>query len=190
MKIPGTRSLCVFALFAATGCAAEKSSNPLTPTVAGPIPGVDISAPKVLTPAATKIPVDQQPVTLLAENASSSGVRPLTYVFEVATDTGFANKVFIREDVTPGEGGRTSLRLPDRLAPERIYYWRARAEDGANSSVYSTAQFEMLPRAQLSVPGVVSPINWSSQMITNVPTESCVSTVMNTSDQCACSGVT
>src|SRR5689334_16472152 len=106
--------LCPIAIVVATGCAAEKSSNPLTPTVAGPIPGVDITAPRVLTPTATKIPVDQQPVTLLAENASSSGVRPLTYLFEVATDTSFANKVFVREDVTPGDGGRTSLRLPDR----------------------------------------------------------------------------
>src|SRR5882757_2213731 len=99
MKRLGPLFLSLLAAAAAVGCAAEKSSNPLTPTVAGPIPGVDITAPKVLTPAAQKIPVDQQPVTLLAENASSSGVRPLTYMFEVATDTAFANKVFVREDV-------------------------------------------------------------------------------------------
>src|ERR1700704_2206978 len=112
MKRLGTLFLSLLAA-TAVSCAAEKSSNPLTPTVAGPIPGVDITAPKVLTPAATKIPVESQPVTLLAENASSSGVRPLTYSFEVATDTGFANKVFVRDDVAPGDGGRTSLRLPD-----------------------------------------------------------------------------
>ena len=158
MKIPGTRSLCAFALLAATGCAAEKSSNPLTPTVAGPIPGVDISAPKVLTPAATKIPVDQQPVTLLAENASSSGVRPLTYVFEVATDTGFANKVFVREGVTPGDGGRTSLRLPDRLAPERSYYWRTRAQDGANTGPFSApGAFDVFTPIVINPPPLVSP---------------------------------
>ena len=157
MRFPGIRSLCVFALLAA-GCAAEKSSNPLTPTVAGPIPGVDITAPKVLTPAATKIPVDQQPVTLLAENASSSGVRPLTYVFEVATDTGFANKVFIREGVTPGDGGRTSLRLPDRLAPERSYYWRARAQDGANTGPFSTpGAFDVFTPIVINPPPLISP---------------------------------
>lgn len=158
MKIPGIRSLCAFALLAATGCAAEKSSNPLTPTVAGPIPGVDISAPKVLTPAASKIPVDQQPVTLLAENASSSGVRPLTYMFEVATDTGFANKVFVREDVTPGDGGRTSLRLPDRLAPERSYYWRARAQDGANTGPFSApGAFDVFTPIVINPPPLISP---------------------------------
>jgi len=158
MKIPGTRSLYVFALLAATGCAAEKSSNPLTPTVAGPIPGVDISAPKVLTPAATKIPVDQQPVTLLAENASSSGVRPLTYVFEVATDTGFVNKVFVRDGVTPGDGGRTSLRLPDRLAPERSYYWHTRAQDGANTGPFSApGAFDVFTPIVINPPPLVTP---------------------------------
>jgi hypothetical protein len=131
--------LSVCAMVSAFGCAAAKSSNPLSPTVAGPIPGVEITAPKTLEPAGWKIPVDQQPVTLLAENSSTSGVRPLTYVFEVATDAGFTNKVFVREGVAPGEAGRTSLRLPDRLAPERTYFWRAHAEDGANTGPNSAA---------------------------------------------------
>ena len=59
---------------------------------------------------------------------------------------------------TPGEGGRTSLQI-DSLELGRPYYWRARAEDGANNSTYATAQFEMLPRPVLNAPGVVSPAN-------------------------------
>jgi hypothetical protein len=158
MKSPVALFLCTLAVVATIGCAAEKSSNPLTPTVAGPIPGVDITAPKVLIPVATKIPVDQQPVTLLAENASSSGVRPLTYLFEVATDSGFANKVFVREDVTPGDGGRTSLRLPDRLAPERSYFWRVRAQDGANTGPYSApAGFDVFTPIVINPPALISP---------------------------------
>src|SRR5262245_57451553 len=98
------------------GCAADKSENPLAPTVAGPIPGVNISAPNVLSPQATRIEVDSQPVTLLVENASTSGVRPLLYVFEVAADASFTNVVYRREDIAPGDGGRTSVRLGDRLA--------------------------------------------------------------------------
>src|SRR5437660_12550625 len=113
-------------LAACVACEAAKSSNPLSPTVSGPIPGVEITAPKTLEPTNVKIAVDNQPVTLLAENAGSSGVRPLVYVFEVATDAGFANKVFSRDNITPGDGGRTSVRLPDRLAPERSYFWRVR----------------------------------------------------------------
>ena len=142
MKIPGTRSLCVFALLAATGCAAEKSSNPLTPTVAGPIPGVDISAPKILTPAATKIPVDQQPVTLLAENASSSGVRPLTYLFEVATDRLCQQSIHPR-GVTPGEGGRTICGC--RIVSPRAHITGAPAQDGANTGPSPHGAFDVHP---------------------------------------------
>ena len=66
---------------ALSACAASKSSTPLSPSVAGPIPGVTISAPKMLEPVSgIKIAVDKQPVTLLIENASTSGVRPLTYL--------------------------------------------------------------------------------------------------------------
>src|SRR5205823_673679 len=111
-----------------------KSSTPLSPNVAGPIPGVDISAPKMLEPAAgQRIPVDRQPLTLLIENAGSSGVRPITYSFEVATDANFNTKVFSRDGVTPGDGGRTSLRLQDALASGHTYFWRVRAADGANT---------------------------------------------------------
>src|SRR5690349_21138641 len=101
-------SACVLGIAAAlvmTACENSKSSNPLSPTVAGPIPGVDISSPKMLEPTAgTKIAVDKQPITLLIENASTTGVRPLTYTFDVATDANFTNKVFTRDKITPGDG--------------------------------------------------------------------------------------
>ena len=125
-------------LVAVAGCEPTKSSNPLSPTVAGPIPGVNITPPMPLEPRAVKVPVDRQPVTLVVENAASNGQRPLSYVFEVATDAGFANIVWSRTGVTPGEG-RTTMRLPDPLATGRSYYWRARAEDGANTGPYSAA---------------------------------------------------
>ena len=97
-------------------CESSKSSNPLSPSVAGPIPGVNISAPKMLEPVpGQRIAVDRQPVTLLIENSSTNGVRPLSYAFEIATDAAFNSKVFTRDSIAPGEGGRTSLRLPDAL---------------------------------------------------------------------------
>jgi hypothetical protein len=127
-------------VLASAACEVSKSSHPLSPTVAGPIPGVVITAPKMLEPqSGARIPVDQQPVTLMIENASSNGVRPLSYVFEVATDAGFTNKVFSRQGVDPGTEGRTRLRLPNPLATERGYYWRARAEDGANTGPFADA---------------------------------------------------
>ena len=79
MKKLGTLLSLVTLVVAAAACDASKSSDPLSPTVAGPIPGVNISAPKTLEPTNTKIPVDQQPLTLLAENAGSTGVRPMVF---------------------------------------------------------------------------------------------------------------
>ena len=159
MKKPGL--LCAIALLAiaATGCTASKSSSPLSPTVAGPLPGVEITAPKALEPVANvKIPVEAQPLTLLLESGGSNGPRPLSYVFEVAVDSAFSNKIFVAENVPPGEGGRTSVRLIDHLAPEHSYFWRARAQDGANVGPYSTpASFDVFTRIVIESPDLIAP---------------------------------
>jgi hypothetical protein len=147
-------------LAAALGCQATKSSNPLSPTVAGPIPGVAITAPNPIDPSGAKVAATSQPVTLVAENGATTGVRPLTYLFEVATDTGFTNKVFVRDGVAPSDTGRTSLQLPDPLQSGRTYYWRTQAHDGANSSAYSgAAHFDVFTPVAIGPPTLVSPIN-------------------------------
>jgi hypothetical protein len=154
-----TAALCAALTFALAGCEAKKSSNPLSPSVAGPIAGVNITAPKLVDPAqGFKYKESQQPIKLVIENATSNGVRPVTYMFEVATDTDFNNKVYARSGVPAGESGRTSVQI-DRLDLGRAYYWRAKADDGANSSQFSSAQFEVLPKPLLNAPGLVSPIN-------------------------------
>ncbi len=145
-------------LLALTACEAQKSSNPLSPSVAGPIAGVEITAPVLLEPAqGFKYKESQQPISLVIQNATSNGVRPIAYTFEVATDSEFATKVFARAGVAPGEG-KTSV-VVDRLDFGRAYYWRARADDGANASQYASSQFEVLPKPALSAPGLVSPVN-------------------------------
>ncbi|HYM24562.1 MAG TPA: hypothetical protein VEU08_15200, partial [Vicinamibacterales bacterium] len=140
------------------GCEYSKSSNPLSPTIQGPIPGVNISTPRVMSPAAgTKIAVNSQPVTLTVGNSATNGVRPLSYVFEVAVDVNFSNKVFTRSGVAPGDGS-TSLRLPDALAPERTYYWRAHAEDGANTgSATSAINFDVFTPIVIQAPQPIGP---------------------------------
>ncbi len=100
---------------------------------------------------------NQQPIKLAVGNASSNGVRPLYYTFEVAADSSFQTKMFARSQVQPGDG-QTSVTI-DRLELGRSYYWRARAEDGANTGPYATVQFEVLPRAQLGAPPLLTPIN-------------------------------
>lgn len=139
-------------------CEVSKSSNPLSPTVAGPIPGVSITAPIPVDPTGARVPVSSQPITLVTQNASTTGVRPLTYLFEVATDAGFSNKVFSRDAVTPGAGGRTSLRLPDALQTGHTYYWRSQAHDGANTSPYSgAANFDVYTPVVIGPPTLASP---------------------------------
>jgi hypothetical protein len=153
------RLLVLLTAIVSSACEVSKSSNPLSPTVAGPIPGVNITTPKVLEPSGgQKIPVDKQPITLLIENATSNSVRPLYYSVDVATDPNFANKVFTRDKITPGNGGRTSVKLPDALATGKTYYWRAIAQDGANSGAYTTtASFEVYTPIVINAPGLVSP---------------------------------
>ena len=141
---------------------AEKR-EPSLPSVAGPIPGVDISAPRLLEPAqGFKFKENQQPIKLVIENSNTNGVRPITYIFEMAADSGFATKVFARSGVVPGEDGRTSVQM-DALELGRSYYWRARAEDGANYSLFSSAEFSVLPRAVLTVPTAAAPVNNETQ---------------------------
>jgi hypothetical protein len=174
------------AVVSAGGCvASEKSSNPLTPTVAGPIPGVAITAPEPVTPnQGSRISVEQQPITLEVVNASTSGVRPVSYAFEVATDLDFNNKIFERQGVPPGEGGLTRLRLPDPLATARTYFWRARADDGANASEYSfPVVFNVFTPIVIGKPTLLAPIGNINDMsprfaIANAPRSGPVGTII------------
>jgi len=152
-------ALCTICGVVLAGCEAQKSVTPLSPSVAGPIPGVNITAPKLVEPAqGFKYKESQQPIKLTLENATTNGVRPITYMFEVATDSGFTTKVYARSGVPPGDNNRTSVQI-DRLDSSRSYYWRAKADDGANASAFSSSQFEILPKPVLNPPGPVSPIN-------------------------------
>src|SRR5437879_1664373 len=150
----------IIAVLGVTACGVSKSANPLSPSIAGPIPGVNITAPTPLQPAvAAQIAVDQQPLTLVVQNASTSGVRPLSYLFEVAADAAFTNKVFARGSVPPGDG-KTSVKLPDPLGTGRMYYWRAQAQDGANSGPYSdAANFGVFTPIVIQAPIPTVPIN-------------------------------
>ena len=143
---------------ASAGCETSKSSNPLSATVAGPIPGINITAPGVMTPSAgTRIAVDKQPITLTVNNASTNGVRPLNYMFEVAIDANFTNKVFTRDGIAPGDG-QTSIKLPDPLATGRTYYWHARAQDGANIGAFTASiNFDVFTPIVIQAPGLVAP---------------------------------
>ncbi len=145
-------------------CEHAKSENPLSPTIAGPIPGVEITQPRLLEPGqGVKFKDKEQPITLLIENASTTGVRPLVYGFQIAVDAGFTNIVFSRQDVPQGDNGRTSLRLQDRLALGRTYYWRAWSYDGANTgAMASSHSFDVYPPVVINPPALVVPASGSA----------------------------
>jgi hypothetical protein len=155
------RPLVLLSLAALAGaCETSKSANPLSPSVAGPIPGVEITAPKPLEPVAdSELPNDKQPLTLLIENASTTGQRPLKLTIEVAADSGFTTKVFSRAGVDLGPNGRTALQMPDKLASDRTYFWHVKAEDGANQGAWSTvSKFSIFTPAVLQAPTPISPV--------------------------------
>lgn len=154
----------VLIALAAVSCESKKSSNPLSPHIAGPIPGVEITAPVLLEPGqGWKFKARQLPLTLLIENASSNGVRPLVYAIQIAVDSGFRNIVFTRRDIPQGANGRTAFRMTDKLQLGRTYYWRAWAYDGANTGATAqTKSFEVYPPVVLQPPQPMSPANGAS----------------------------
>jgi hypothetical protein len=152
------------------GCEQAKTKNPLSPLIAGPIEGVDITLPKPLEPGTGwKVEDKNQPITLLIENPSSTSPRPYTLRVQLATDAAFANVVFSTSGLAPGPNGRTSFRLPDKVAPG-TYRWRARAEDGANSSDWSAAAvFEVLQPIVIGTPTPKDPVG-NVRVTTRTPT--------------------
>lgn len=141
-----------------SACQVEKSANPLSPQIAGPIEGVVISTPALLEPGQDwELRTRDQPIKLLFQNANSNGERPLTYSFDLASDAAFKNIVFARTGVKPDAGPETRFQLPDKLAAG-TYWWRTRAEDGANTGSYSAVKsFNVLAEVVLSPPLPAAP---------------------------------
>ena len=141
-----------------SGCEQVKSANPLSPLIAGPIAGVDISTPGVVSPGQeAQVAVDQQPVVLIVNNAETNGVRPLSYVFQVANEPSFASPLFSQSGVAPGSSGQTRVVLTGTLTPGK-YYWRANALDGANTGDFTAAiPFTVYTPVVIQAPTLVSP---------------------------------
>jgi len=163
------RGLCALAVIVCVvGCESAKSANPTAPSVAGPIPGVNITAPRPLEPGAgSTLVFDGEPMTLLIENAGTSGPRSLWLQLEVSSDTSFQQVVHQADQISLGENGRTTYRLPAPLGAGYTYYWRTRAADGANTGPYSAvSSFTVVPPVIIDAPVAVAP---SGKLTTNRP---------------------
>jgi hypothetical protein len=151
--------IALVAVIGLVGCEAAKSANPTAPSVAGPIPGVNITAPRALEPfAGQTLTYTGEPPTLLIENAGTSGARSISLEIDVANDASFAQIVHHADAVTPGDNGRTVYRLPSPLAAGYTYYWRSKANDGANSGPYADASsFNVVLPAVIDPPTAIAP---------------------------------
>lgn len=156
------------AILSSTACEQSKSANPLSPDVAGPIPGVQISAPLPVEPGMGSTLVGQSSsVTLIVQNATTSGERPLWLKLELAADAGFTQVLHQADRLAPGADGRTSYKLPEPLGPGHTYYWRVKALDGANEGPFSAvASFSVVEPVTIEAP---IPIEPSGQIATNRP---------------------
>ena len=164
-----TRGLTALVAIVCLGaCEAAKSANPTAPSVAGPIPGVAITAPRPLEPHAGETLIfNSEPPTLLIENAGTSGVRTLWLQLDVSTDTNFSHMVHQADQITPGPDGRTTYRLPEPLGAGYTYYWRSRAADGANTGPFSAiSSFNVVPPVVIDTP---TPMEPSGNINTNRP---------------------
>ncbi len=156
---PARGLMALVAVMTLGACEAAKSSNPTAPTVAGPIPGVAITAPKPLEPhAGDTLTFSSEPPTLLIENAGSTGVRTIWLQLELSIDEGFSQLVHQADQIAPGDNGRTVYRLPEPLGAGFTYYWRTRAADGANIGPYSaTSSFTVVPPVVIDTPTPMEP---------------------------------
>ncbi len=159
MRGCGVVGVGVLALVAAA-CQQTKSANPLSPDVAGPIPGVAITAPRNLEPfVGQQIEATQQPLDFLIENASTSGVRPLSLQFQLSADANFQSILHQADRVAPGANGRTTYRLTETLGSGGTYHWRVRAFDGANTGPYSApSNFTMSEPVVIDAPTPLEPL--------------------------------
>jgi hypothetical protein len=101
----------------------------------------------------------EQPITLAFQNPESNSQRPFTLSLQVSLDSAFSNPVFARVGIQPSADGVTRFLMPNKLQGGRVYFWRIKADDGANASDWSGAlAFEVLQPVVLGTPNPVSPV--------------------------------
>jgi hypothetical protein len=120
--------------------------------------GVTLIAAQGVSPNnGAQIPYASQPITLTVSNGVTTGGTALTYTFEVATDAAFSAKVYSKDGVAQGGGGRTS-QVVDKLAGAKTYYWRVRVNSGSSAGPNSTARsFSVGPEVVLQTPVLTGP---------------------------------
>ena len=135
--------------------------------------GITLTTPQAVTPSTNqRFKYAEQPLTLTVKNAVATGSTPLTYGFQVASDSAFGSIVYSKDGVAEGSGGQTSLNI-DKLAGNKDYFWRARAAAAGLNGPFSTARtFNVGPEVVLQTPVLNSPaqsgsLNGTAALVVN-----------------------
>jgi hypothetical protein len=132
------------------------SSTPNQPSVTFVAP----LAQQPLTGATFKF--NQQPIALTIANAARTGSAAVTYSVDVATDNGFANKVFSQTGIGEGTGGTTTVQV-SQLLGNKTYYWRSRATvEGTTGQSSAVQSFFVGPNVVLQPPQIQTPADGSN----------------------------
>jgi hypothetical protein len=148
-------ALAVAALIVGVAAACT-SSSPNTPSVS-------FATPTAQTPSnGSAFNFTDQPISVKIVNSPKTGAATTTYALEVASDSGFGNKVFSVDGITEDPTGVTSVPLGS-LNGNATYFWHSRAVvDGVGGQFSSTQSFFVRPAIQISAPGLASPTNGNS----------------------------
>jgi len=163
-------------LVAAVGC----GSNPASPAAPGnngsssgssSTSSASIAAPKPLAPANNaQVKNSDQPITLTALNAITTGGSGTTYTFEISSDSSFGAKFQTKDAVPEGANGQTSVKL-DALPASSDYFWHVRATGGGTSGVFGPVfKFTIGPAITVSAPSPIAPLTGSAVLTTVRPT--------------------
>ena len=150
-------------------CEASKSSDPLSSERRRPDSGVEISAPKMLEPGpGSKISIEKQPVTLADRERRQQRTAAADLLVR-HRDRHDLQQQSVLARRHPARRGRPhcSLRMIDTLATGHTYYWRVRAQDGANTGPYATPMaFDIFtPIVDRACPGLTAPAPNSTVLV-------------------------
>jgi hypothetical protein len=126
-------------------------------------PSVSFATPNAQTPANNStFNYAAQPLSLKITNATKTGPATTTYSVEVASDSGFANKVFTKDGIAEDPSGATTFSIAV-LNGNTAYFWHSRAVVNGAPGVFSATQtFFINPQITIQAPVVFAPANGTS----------------------------
>ena len=100
------------------------------------LPNNPPSAPGPTQPTQGAVVSTLNPVLTIGNSSDSDG-DDLTYMFQISSVANFSTVAAQASNIAEGGGTTTSWTVPTTLSDETLYYWRARAYDGADYSGWS-----------------------------------------------------